>query len=404
MILNKTLLLLLSFSSTCVATAQWLPYVSGLSTVRSITTQNDVIYAASYPTGIFKSDNDGASWSLAINGITLSSGNAFARSVGRNTTHLFAGTHTGIYRSNNGGTNWTLANGSLTASTTIYANKFFQFGNTTFAVFSGTIANGGGIHRTVDNGNTYLIGHSGMGSNATVYQLATSGTALYAATSVGIYKSTDNGQQWSILSGTNFAVYAIQIVTGRLVIISTFGYRYSTNDGATWTNATGALASPTKGELIAYDGKLYAISGTNAGTLISTDNGSSYSAFNTGLAPIDAVSQEQFHASATRLFLGAFSDLYSIPGSTVGISGNTVMVAANVFPTVFSTGFTVDLSGYHGNSTLLLLDASGREVLHREGLQAGISFIARNGLASGRYSAVVIHQGAIVYRSAVIAE
>jgi hypothetical protein len=402
--MNKTLTLLLALCCTCVAQAQWQPYNSGLSTVRSITTQADAIYAVSYPTGIFKSDNDGATWTPAINGITLSSGNAFVRSVGRNLTHLFAGTHTGIYRSNDGGANWTLANGSLTASGTIYANKFFQFGNTTFAVFSGTIANGGGIHRTVDNGNTWLIGHSGMGSNATVYQMATSGTALYAATSVGIYKSTDNGQQWSLLSGSNFAVYAIQVVNGRLVVISTFGYRYSVNEGANWTNATGAVATPTKGELIAYDGKLFAITGTNTGALVSTDNGSSYTAFNTGLAPIDVVAQEQFHATGTGLFLGAFSDLYSVPGSTVGVSENGPGASIAVYPTVFSTDFTVDLSSLNGPSTVLLLDAAGREVLREEEVAANKMIVARNGLSTGRYTVVVMQQGSAIHHSPVIAE
>jgi hypothetical protein len=404
--MNTIRTLILAFSAVCftVSQAQWQPFLSGLSSVRSITTQDADIYAVSYPTGIFKSDNDGATWTPAINGITLSSGNAFVRSVGRNTTHLFAGTHTGIYRSNNGGTNWTLANGSLTASGTIYANKFFQFGNTTFAVFSGTIANGGGIQRTVDNGNTWLIGHSGMGSNATVYQMATSGTALYAATSVGIYKSTDNGQQWTLLSGSNFAVYAIQAVNGRLIVISTFGYRYSVNDGANWTNATGAVASPTKGELIAYDGKLYAITGTNTGALVSTDNGSSYTAFNDGLAPIDVVSQEQFHATGSRLFLGAFSDLYSVPGSTVGVAEDRTTVAVPVYPTVFNTDFTVDLSSLNGHSTVLLLDAGGREVLRKEEVTANKMIIARSGLATGRYTVVVMQHGSAIHHSPVIAQ
>lgn len=388
----ETLCLATCLSLGSVASAQWQPYNSGQGSIRSITTEGSTIHMVSYPNGVFTSVNDGATWSASNTGLPLTNSSYFVRSVGRNATHLFAGTHSGIYRSVNGGASWTLANGSLTASNTVYANKFFQFGNTTFAVFSGTIANGGGIYRTVDNGNTWLIGHSGFGSNATVYHIASSGSALYAATSVGLYKSTDNGQQWSALPGSNFAVYAITVVNSRLIVVSTFGYRYSTNDGANWTNSTGGVANPTKGELIAFDGKIYSISGTNSGSLVSLDNGASYSAFNDGLAPIDVVAQEQFHSSGNRLYMGTFSDIYSIVGSSVGLAEASSRTSMPVYPSPFTDGFTIDLSGVEPAGTLLILDAAGREVRRVAGLSAGPHFIAREGLAPGRYSIVLVER------------
>lgn len=371
-----------------LASAQWQPYNSGQGSIRSITTEASAIHMVSYPNGVFTSVNEGATWSASNTGLPLTNSSYFVRSVGRNATHLFAGTHTGIYRSANSGGTWSLANGTLAASSTVYANKFFQFGNTTFAVFSGTIANGGGIYRTVDNGSTWLIGHSGFGSNATVYHIASSGSALYAATNVGLYKSTDNGQQWSVLPGSNFAVYAIAAVNGRLIVVSTFGYRYSTNDGANWSNSTGGVANPTKGELIAFDGKIYSISGTNSGSLVSLDNGTSYSAFNDGLAPIDVVSQEQFHANGNRLYMGTFGDIYSIVGSSVGVADQAANESVSMYPSPFTDGFTIDLSGVEPGSTLLILDAAGREVRRVAGLSSGPHYIAREGLASGRYSVV----------------
>ena len=39
------------------------------------------------------------------------------------------------------------------------------------AVFNGDIASGGGIWRTNNSGTTWVIGHSGMGSNARFYNL-----------------------------------------------------------------------------------------------------------------------------------------------------------------------------------------------------------------------------------------
>ena len=376
--------------------AQWQPYNSGQGAIRSITTDATAIHMVSYPNGVFSSTNGGASWAPSNNGLPLTNSNYFVRSVGRNATHLFAGTHSGIYRSANGGNTWSNANGTLAASSTVYANKFFQFGNTTFAVFSGTIANGGGIHRTVDNGNTWLIGHSGMGSNATVYDITSSGSILYAATSVGLYKSTDNGQQWAALVGSNFATYAVAAVAGRLVVVSTFGYRYSTNEGATWTNSTGGVANPTKGELIAFDGKLYSISGTNTGCLVSLDNGTSFSAFNDGLAPIDVVSQEQFHASGNVLYMGTFSDIYSIVGSSVGLNANESPTALQVYPSPFSTEFTVVLAASTHPRTLVLLDGTGREVRRIDGRADGPTRLGRQDLASGRYTVLLLDGAASI--------
>lgn len=393
----------------CIGTlvaAQWQPYNSGQGSIRSITTEGSTIHMVSYPNGVFTSANDGATWSASNTGLPLTNSSYFVRSVGRNATHLFAGTHSGIHRSANGGGNWSLSNGTLAASTTVYANKFFQFGNTTFAVFSGTIANGGGIYRTVDNGNTWLIGHSGLGSNATVYHIASSGTALYAATSVGLYKSTDNGQQWAILPASNFATYAVAAVNNRLIVISTFGYRFSNNDGATWTNSTGTPANPTKGELIAFDGKIYSISGTNSGSFVSLDNGASYSAFNDGLAPIDVVSQEQFHASGNRLYMGTFGDIYRVTGSSVDVSEQAQRGGFTMFPSPFAEGFTVDLSDMAPGSTLLILDAIGREVRRIPGLNASAQYIARSGLATGRYSVVLDDRssGRQIFAGSIIAE
>lgn len=376
--------------SASSAYAQWQPYNSGQGAIRSITTEGSTIHMVSYPNGVFSSTNGGTTWTPSNNGLPLTNSSYFVRSVGRNATHLFAGTHSGIYRSANGGDTWAIANGTLTASSSVFANKFFQFGNTTFAVFSGTIAGGGGVHRTVDNGATWLIGHSGMGSNATVYHITASGSALYAATSVGLYKSTDNGQQWTVLPGTNFAIFSVAAVNGRLIVISTFGYRYSTNEGATWTNSSGGVANPTKGELIAFDGKLYSISGTSSGCFVSLDNGTSFIAYNDGLAPIDVVAQEQFHASVNTLYMGTFSDIYRIEGSSVGVSGDLGRQDLRLYPSPFATEFTVELEPMDRSRTLLLLDATGREVRRIDGIQGGRTTIGREGLAPGRYSVVVL--------------
>jgi photosystem II stability/assembly factor-like uncharacterized protein len=402
---------LAAFLLTAVSlTAQWQPYLantSGVQAVRSITTQGGAIYLASFPLGVYKSTNDGASWATVNSGLPVASGNINIESVGSNATHLFAGTHSGVYRSSNGGTTWTLANGTLTANANVFANKFFNFGGVTFVVMSGMISSGGGVYRTNNNGDTWSVSHAGMGSNMTVYHIASINNVFYAATSAGMVRSLDNGVNWSTVSGSNFAMYSVQGTPSRLVCISDAGYKFSTNGGASWNNATGAIAVPlAKSQLILYDGKYFAITGASQGMLRSLDQGSTWSAFNTGLAAFDQVGLEEFHASGTKLYVGAIFDIYSINGTTTGVEQAEASTLPVPYPTVFTDGFQIDLSSFKAGSTLLFVDATGREVAQRSGLPGALVRVDRAGLAQGSYRLVLVNaaDGRRVALGTVIAE
>lgn len=363
--------------------AQWTPLTTGLQSIRSMTHLGTDLYAATYPSGVKKSTTGGSSWNAVNNGLPMSGSNIFCESVGYNGAYLFAGTQSGIYRSNNGGTLWEVANGSLTASSTVYANKWFHFSGTTMAVFAGSVAAGGGMWRTSNNGTNWYIGHSGMGSNVTVYHLTPVGSTLYASTSVGIYTSADNGLSWVVHPTVNYATYSIAQVSTTLVMTCTFGYRYSTNGGSTWLDASGDPASPTEGELIAYDGILYANTGTSTGCLRSTDNGMTWSAYNTGLGAIDQTALEEFHVASTKLYVSALFDIYYINGLGLGAPAHDEVNTAAMFPTIFVDGFTyTDPNATHGE--LQLIDMQGK-VVHSIRISSTAQWIDRRGLASGTY-------------------
>ena len=379
--------LLLSY----VLFAQWTPVASGLQQIRSITSQSGALYAATFPTGVKKSTNGGTVWAPSNTGITQTSGNYFVEAVGVKGSFLFAGAHAGIFRSNDGGTSWTDANGSLTASNQVYANKFFSFGNELFAVFAGTIAQGGGVYRTSDNGVIWNIGHSGMGSNATVYHITSVGATLYACTSVGIYTSTTQGQSWTALPSVNYAVFGLAESGGNLVIVSTFGIRYSNNNGSTWTDCGGSPTSLADGEIVTFDGKVYTIVPNQTGCYRSTDDGVTFGAYGTGISAIDAISLEEFFVDGNKLYVGAFTDMYSITGTSTTMNTLTgSSPAAYVFPTVFEEGFTIMIPEHLGTRTLILVDAQGKEVLRMEGLEPGERSVPRQGIASGTLRCVLL--------------
>ena len=391
--LTRTLILTASFLIISASIAQWVPGNSGLQSIRSITVHDGNVYVASYPYGIYRT-TDGVTWEpmntglpvVIVDGIEF----IYAESVGSNGDFLLAGTSSGIYRSADDGATWTLANGPLAASNSIYANKWFKTGNSILAIFSGSIANGGGIFATSNNGNTWLQGANGMSTNMTVYQIAAIDGALYAATSGGLFRSVNNAQNWQLVTGSNFSMYGIQGTPGRLVCISDFGYRYSTNGGASWTNGTGAPAVSNTAQLILYNNIYYAISGNNAGVYRSMNQGVSWQIYNTGLSAFDAIAQEEFHANGENLYLGALFDIYNIEGTTVAVNGPTASSEALIHPTLFSEGFTVVVPEDMMADEVLLLDATGRIALRHPITSKGQVRVERNGLSAGLYQAMLI--------------
>jgi hypothetical protein len=220
--------------------------------------------------------------------------------------------------------------------------------------------------------------------------------------------SNNLGVTWTQLSAaSNFATYAIAGVPGNLTVVSAFSFRRSTNNGGTWTNATGGPANPTKGELILYDGKYWAISGSATTSVYrSTNNGASWSEYETGLQGADGIGQEEFHASGTTLYLACLLDVYGHPGTTVGVEEAETGDLPKLYPTLFTDGFTVDLSTQTNTSTIALIDAMGREVQRRSDLPTVPVRIARDGLLPGTYRVMLVDatKGTMTPLGAVIAE
>lgn len=372
------------------SSAQWTALASGQQQTRSMTSQGGALFAVTFPTGVKKSTNGGSTWTPANTGLPQNGGNYFVESVGREGTSLFAGTQSGIYRSDNGGSSWSSVNGSLTASNQVFANKFFAFGNDLFAVFTGTVSQGGGIWKTDNLGATWNVGHSGMGSNTIVYHLTQVGALLYAATNTGIYTSANNGLNWTPMPGVNYTVFGVAAAGSNLVMLSTFGVRYSTNNGTSWTDATGTPTSLADGEIIAYDGKVFVIVPNQTGIYRSIDNGASFSAYNGGVSVIDLVSLEEFFADGNLLYVGSFTDIYSAAGSTVGVETEAPALSAYLYPTVFEDGFTAVMPEGQDPVSLVLFDAQGREALRVDGLGGGEHHIDRSGVKAGTYRCVVM--------------
>jgi hypothetical protein len=365
--------------------AQWMPMTVGMLSNRSMTSDATGLYDVSYPNGIKKKATGSSTWDPVNNGLPDNGGNYFVQSVGAAPGWLFAGTESGIYRSNDNGASWALANGSLTANANVYANKWFTNAGVTLAIFAGSIANGGGIARTDNSGNTWNTGHSGMGSNVEVFALTLIGNTIWAATNTGLWKSTDNALSWTAHAPVNYATYGIAADGSTMAIVSTFGMRYSTDGGTVWNDATGDPSNPTDGELVEFSGDLYALVGSS-GCLKSTDEGHTWAPFNDGFTVVDAQAQEEFFIEGNLLYCTALFDIYSLEG-TVGVKENIVSNML-IYPNTFREGFNLTNDGAY--RTCVLLDASGRVAATRA-LNAGKNWITRDGLANGVYQVFVVN-------------
>ncbi len=221
------------------------------------------LFAGTDGLGVFRSVNNGGSWTAVNSGLT----NLNISSFGKLGTYLFTGTLEGVFRSENSGGSWIHVSSGLTEE------KVFALLVNGTDLFAGTW--GGGVFRSNNNGNSWSF--CGI-PNSNIYSLIASGTNIFAGTiGSGIYLSTNNGSSWnpvnSGLPPTTIVISDIALC-GTIVYLGTWGngvFR-STNNGSTWQST--ALTSDTIMTLISSGNNL--IAGTRSGIVVSSNNGASW--------------------------------------------------------------------------------------------------------------------------------
>jgi hypothetical protein len=143
-----------------------------------------------------------------------------------------------------------------------------------------------GVYRSADNGLNWT--NAGM-TNSTVHALATINNIILAGpqditeVGMGIYRSTNNGDSWTSTNMTNQNVWDIVISGSNIFAGSTYsGVYLSTNNGASWTQT--ALNNKHVFSLAILGSNIFA--GTiDSGIYISSNNGTSWTetSFNHGL-------------------------------------------------------------------------------------------------------------------------
>lgn len=242
------------------------------------------LFAGTPGSGIFRSTDEGDTWTQINMGLTNLDVRAFARNL---SGHLFAGTAGGVFRSSDHGDAWEQISTGL-ASTNIRAFVVNDLGY----LFAGTA---GGVFGLPNNGTTWTQLAVGL-TNRDVRALALNTwrrVFLFAGTPGGIFRSADNGSTWSRINTglTNTRVQAL-VVNKASGLAGTPSHLFagtqgggvfrSTDNGDTWTPINTGLTNRDVRVLIVNAlGHIFA--GTAGGVFRSTDNGNTWTPINAGL-------------------------------------------------------------------------------------------------------------------------
>ena len=190
---------------------------------------------------------------------------------------IFVGTSAeGVFRSEDNGESWTKTNNGLGYKPWVWGFLFLDNGDILVGIT-------GGVYRSSDNGETWIS--SGLDTYAVRWFIQSADGNILAGTVYGgIFRSSDNGATWELTNKSTTSFLTVRFASGpdNAIYASTWGqgiYR-TYNNGDTWENITPYTYDPRINFVtIDNNGNIYT-SAENDGMYISTDNGSTWESIN----------------------------------------------------------------------------------------------------------------------------
>jgi photosystem II stability/assembly factor-like uncharacterized protein len=289
-----------------------------------IVTGSSSLMAGAYYAGVIRSTNTGASWNRSVSGFPSGSSVTGLYSSG---STVLAGTHDGVFRSLNNGLTWNKLTGTNDTVNYSLVRGICLKGDT---IFIGTIYQlQATVYRSTDNGATWEMRGNGFPANLSdINSLTVSGNNILAASSGGIYyssnygdnwihanspskevtniakggvyeyapysdlesiyRSADDGVNWSVISQAVADVYTSISARDNFACVGSIfqSIHVSTNNGANWVSVSGIPLSTTVYSVYYVPNSSMVLAAVDLGPdyiFISTDNGISFSSYSDGL-------------------------------------------------------------------------------------------------------------------------
>ncbi|MFQ6114997.1 MAG: WD40/YVTN/BNR-like repeat-containing protein, partial [bacterium] len=198
---------------------------------------NDQTIVLCHNQGLLKSEDDGASWNPAMNGITaiVATDLEISPDLGTDST-LFAGTWEGLYKSKDGGQSWVLI-GFKGQAVNIELSPAFATDQTLFALV------GDSLFKSINAGESWAFVSIGMSGILVISPDYPNDHTLFAYwEGTGVYKSPDDGLTWNDMNNglTSLEVSALAVspnyVNDQTVFAGTF---FSGSDGGVFRSDDG---------------------------------------------------------------------------------------------------------------------------------------------------------------------
>jgi hypothetical protein len=175
----------------------WTAANNGLTNnwVNALLVSNSEIFAGTYGGGVFRSQDNGSSWSTANIGLTdTGGGDTNVSALTTSANFLLAGANSGpapggLFSSPSDGYQWSAVDFGSSS------NYILSFAGIDNYVFAGT--QGGGIFRSTDAGIHWTAVNLGLQS-LVVTALIINGTMVFAGTSSGVFFSGNKGVRWTV--------------------------------------------------------------------------------------------------------------------------------------------------------------------------------------------------------------
>lgn len=287
------------------------------------------IYGGTARTGVFRSTDNGNSWTNI--GLQNTFVEALAINAGGN---IFAGTSAGVFRSTNSDDNWS----KVLNDNDIWALTINSSGH----IFAGSIR-ANTVFRSLNNGDTWVSVNNGLSIDYFGAKLSVAVGELAINTSEhvfagtlgygGVFRSTNNGESWIRCLPLNTSANAIAINSNGHAFAGTDsnGVFRSKDNGENWSLVYSGLPSHRKINALSINSSGHIFVGIDSsGVFRSTDNGESWIPVNTGLT------------STTSLIVRALainSDRYIFASTRGGVfrsmQPTTAVKTATAFPLTF---------------------------------------------------------------------